>query len=175
MKTGLGVESKIGTRSEVENGTEKSASEARTRLGLTRDQCVTGSWKTTEALALLDLVAMKKIGVVRIQNRRPHVDGEYLYACRYWRSSEYNRKGKYAIIGGSGTESLEIVNLHNRYITCSYPAPGAIFAVTSHEEKIAFGGSAPFFNMVSFHDPKHERYGSKLKERSKPILDMTNF
>lgn len=71
---------------------------------------------------------------------------------------QFNRKGKYAIIGGSGTNCVEVINLHNRYITCSYPAAGSVLAITSYEERIAFGGTAPVLNIVSFHDPKHEKY-----------------
>lgn len=71
---------------------------------------------------------------------------------------QFNRKGKYGIIGGSGTNCVEVINLHNRYIACSYPAAGTIQAITSHEGRIAFGGTAPVLNIVSFHDPKHEKY-----------------
>lgn len=70
---------------------------------------------------------------------------------------QYNRKGKYAIVGGSGTNCLEVINLHNRYISCSYPASGTVLAVASHGERVAFGGTAPVFNIASFHDPKHEK------------------
>lgn len=71
---------------------------------------------------------------------------------------QYNRKGKYGIIGGSGTNCVEVINLHNRYISCSYPAPGTVLAITSHNERIAFGGTAPVLTIVRFHDPKHEKY-----------------
>ncbi|XP_053625177.1 uncharacterized protein LOC128683501 isoform X2 [Plodia interpunctella] len=127
-------------------------------IDLNRDHCLTGSWQPTEALTEWDLTARKRLNLIRVQNRRPDIDGEYIYACRYWRSQKYNRKGKYGIIGGSGTNCLEVINLHNRYISCSYPAPGTVLAVTSHEEKIAFGGTSPVFNIVTFHDPKHETY-----------------
>ncbi|XP_049867205.1 uncharacterized protein LOC126367632 [Pectinophora gossypiella] len=127
-------------------------------IDLNREQCISGSWQTTEALNVWDLVARKRLNIIRVQNRRPDVDGEYIYACRYWRSSDYNRKGKYGIIGGSGTGCVEVINLHNRYITCSYPAPGSVLAIASHGDRIAFGGTAPVFNIVSFHDPKHEKY-----------------
>lgn len=70
---------------------------------------------------------------------------------------QYNRKGKYGVIGGSGTNCLEVINLHNRYITCSYPTTGTILAVTSHQERIAFGGTSSAFNIVSFYDPKYEK------------------
>ncbi|XP_028030427.1 uncharacterized protein LOC114243221 isoform X2 [Bombyx mandarina] len=124
---------------------------------LRRDHCIAGSWQATEALTVWDLVARKRMNVIRVQNRRQDVDGEYIYACRYWNSSEYNRKGKYAIVGGSGTNCLEVINLHNRYISCSYPASGTVLAVASHGERVAFGGTAPVFNIASFHDPKHEK------------------
>ncbi|KAM3963413.1 uncharacterized protein ACR2FA_002349 [Aphomia sociella] len=127
-------------------------------IDLNRDQCIAGSWQPTEALTVWDLVARKRVNVIRVQNRRPDVDGEYIYACRYWRSSKYNRKGKYGIIGGSGTNTVEVINLHNRYIACSYPAAGTVLAITSHDNRIAFGGTAPVFNIVSFHDPKHEKF-----------------
>ncbi|XP_063378547.1 uncharacterized protein LOC134665503 [Cydia fagiglandana] len=127
-------------------------------IDLKRNFCIAGSWLPTEALTVWDIVAKKKVSIVRVQNRRPDVDGEYIYACRFWNSSKYNRKAKYGIIGGSGTNCVEIINLHNRYITCSYPAEGAVLAITSHEDHIAFGGTAPVFNIVSFHDPKHEEY-----------------
>ncbi|CAG5012217.1 unnamed protein product [Parnassius apollo] len=127
-------------------------------VDLNRDHCLAGSWQPTEALTVWDLVAKKKLNTIRVQNRRPDVDGEYIYACRYWRSKEFNRKGKYALIGGSGTSCLEVINLHNRYISCSYPVTGTILAITSHQERIAFGGTAPVLNIVSFHDPKHEQY-----------------
>ncbi|XP_039747095.1 uncharacterized protein LOC120624544 isoform X2 [Pararge aegeria] len=81
----------------------------------------------------------------------------------------YNRKGKYGIIGGSGTNCVEIINLHNRYVSCSYPAPGTVLAITSHNEKIAFGGTAPVLNIVSFHDPKHEKHNVE----SEPEYDYT--
>ncbi|XP_026329135.1 uncharacterized protein LOC113237090 [Hyposmocoma kahamanoa] len=126
-------------------------------IDLNRDHCIAGSWSPTEGLSVFDIVARRKLHVVRVQNRRPDVDGEYVYACRYWRS-QFNHKGKYAIIGGSGTNCVEVINLHNRYITCSYPASGTVLAVSSHEDRIAFGGTAPVFNIVSFHDPKHEKY-----------------
>ncbi|XP_063822238.1 uncharacterized protein LOC135072223 [Ostrinia nubilalis] len=129
-------------------------------IDLNREQCIAGSWLPTEALGVWDLTARKRLNIIRVQNRRPDVDGEYIYACRYWRSNQFNRKGKYAVIGGSGTNCVEVINLHNRYITCSYPAPGTVLAITSHEERIAFGGTAPVFNIVSFHDPKHEKYES---------------
>ncbi|CAG9783596.1 unnamed protein product [Diatraea saccharalis] len=45
-----------------------------------------------------------------------------------------------------------------RYIACSYPAAGTVLAVASFEERIAFGGTTPVFNIVTFHDPKHEKY-----------------
>ncbi|KAL0841881.1 hypothetical protein ABMA28_014117 [Loxostege sticticalis] len=83
-------------------------------IDLNRDQCIAGSWQPTEALGVWDLVARKRLNIIRVQNRRPDVDGEYIYACRYWRSKKYNRKGKYAIIGGSGTSCVEVINLHNR-------------------------------------------------------------
>ncbi|CAK1582122.1 unnamed protein product [Parnassius mnemosyne] len=127
-------------------------------IDLNRDHCLAGSWQPTEALTVWDLVAKKKLNTIRVQNRRPDVDGEYIYACRYWRSKEFNRKGKYALIGGSGTSCLEVINLHNRYISCSYPVTGTILAIASHQERIAFGGTAPVLNIVSFHDPKHEQY-----------------
>ncbi|CAK1556108.1 unnamed protein product [Leptosia nina] len=130
---------------------------------LRRDQCVAGSWQPTEALTVWDIVARKRLNIIRAQNRRPDVDGEFIYACRFWGSSTYNRKGKYAIIGGSGTNCVEVINLHNRYIACSYPAAGAVLAVTSYEDRIAFGGSAPVLNIVSFHDPKHERYAGEVE------------
>ncbi|XP_045784957.1 uncharacterized protein LOC123880700 isoform X3 [Maniola jurtina] len=81
----------------------------------------------------------------------------------------FNRKGKYGIIGGSGTNCVEIINLHNRYIACSYPAPGTVLAITSHNDKIAFGGTAPVLNIVSFHDPKHE----ECKVESETEYDYT--
>lgn len=84
---------------------------------------------------------------------------------------QYNRKGKYGIIGGSGTDCLEVVNLHNRYITCSYPTPGAVLAVTSFQERIAFGGTSSSFNIVSFHDPKHEK--DKYEAAVDPDYDYT--
>ncbi|CAH4032205.1 unnamed protein product [Pieris brassicae] len=133
-------------------------------IDINRDQCVAGSWLPTEALTVWDLVARKRLNIIRIQNRRPNVDGEFLYACRFWRSPEYNRKGKYAIIGGSGTNCVEVINLHNRFITCSYPASGTVLAITSHKERIAFGGTAPVLSIVSFHDPKHEKYGEEEPE-----------
>ncbi|KAL0893704.1 hypothetical protein ABMA27_013854 [Loxostege sticticalis] len=83
-------------------------------IDLNRDQCIAGSWQPTEALGVWDLVARKRLNIIRVQNRRRDVDGEYIYACRYWRSKKYNRKGKYAIIGGSGTSCVEVINLHNR-------------------------------------------------------------
>ncbi|XP_059050078.1 uncharacterized protein LOC131845078 [Achroia grisella] len=127
-------------------------------IDLNRDHCITGSWQPTEALVVWDLVARKRLNIIRVQNRRPDIDGEYIYACRYWRSPQYNRKGKYAIIGGSGTNTVEVINLHNRYSACSYPAAGTVVALTSHENCIAYGGTASVFNIVSFHDPKHEKY-----------------
>ncbi|XP_045784963.1 uncharacterized protein LOC123880700 isoform X4 [Maniola jurtina] len=138
-------------------------------IDLNRDHCIVGSWQPTEAFTVWDLVAKKKLHTVRVQNRRPDVDGEYIYACRYWRSKEFNRKGKYGIIGGSGTNCVEIINLHNRYIACSYPAPGTVLAITSHNDKIAFGGTAPVLNIVSFHDPKHE----ECKVESETEYDYT--
>ncbi|XP_072944036.1 uncharacterized protein [Epargyreus clarus] len=135
-------------------------------IDLNRDHCIAGSWQPTEALTVWDLVARKRLNVVRVQNRRPNVDGEYIHACRYWRSTMYNRKGKYAIIGGSGTNCVEVVNLHNRYIACSYPAAGSVLAVASHQERIAFGGTAPVLNIVSFHDPKHEDYDEEVEVES---------
>lgn len=89
---------------------------------------------------------------------------------------QYNRKGKYGIIGGSGTNCVEVINLHNRYIACSYPCPGTVLAITSHEERIAFGGTAPLLNIVSFHDPKHEKY--KIEEEQQfefTVKDVTWF
>lgn len=85
---------------------------------------------------------------------------------------QYNRKGKYAIIGGSGTKCVEVINLHNRYITCSYPAAGSVLAVASHKEKIAFGGTATTFNIVKFHDPKHEK-NKYRKADDEPGFDYT--
>ncbi|KAJ0180385.1 hypothetical protein K1T71_003789 [Dendrolimus kikuchii] len=140
-------------------------------IDLNRDHCIAGSWQPTEALTVWDLVARKRLNIIRVQNRRPDVDGEYIYACRYWRSSQYNRKGKYAIIGGSGTNCLEVINLHNRYITCSYPANGAILAVTSYQDRIAFGGTASTFNIVKFYDPKHEH--DKYEAEVEPDYDYT--
>lgn len=67
-------------------------------------------------------------------------------------------------MGGSGTKCVEVINLHNRYITCSYPAEGSVLAITSHEDLIAFGGTAPVFTVVSFHDPKHEKYDNDVEE-----------
>ncbi|XP_046964568.1 uncharacterized protein LOC124533383 [Vanessa cardui] len=145
-------------------------------IDLNRDHCIAGSWQPTQALTVWDLVAKKRLHIIRAQNRRPNVDGEYIYACRYWKSKQFNRKGKYAIIGGSGTHCLEVINLHNRYITCSYPAAGDIFAVTSYEDRIAFAGAAPVFNIVSFHDPKHEPY--KIEDESQcefNFKDLTWF
>nr|XP_049695570.1 uncharacterized protein LOC110371537 [Helicoverpa armigera] len=126
-------------------------------IDLNRDYCLAGSWMPTEALTVWDLTARKQLNIIRVQNRRQDVDGEYIYACRYWRSSDYNRKGKYAVVGGSGTNCLEVINLHNRYITCSYPASGTILAVTSYQERIAFGGTSSAFNIVAFYDPKHQK------------------
>lgn len=77
---------------------------------------------------------------------------------------QYNRKGKYAIIGGSGTNCLEVINLHNRYITCSYPTTGSILAITSHQERIAFGGTSSAFNIISFYDPKYQKDKYNLGE-----------
>ncbi|KAJ2952611.1 hypothetical protein O0L34_g6935 [Tuta absoluta] len=127
-------------------------------IDLNREHAISGSWSPAEALCTWDLVAKKRLNIIRVQNRRPDVDGEYIYACRFWRSSQFNRKGKYGIIGGSGTGCVEVINLHNRYITCSYPAPGTVLAVASFNDRIAFGGTSPVFNIVSFHDPKHEEY-----------------
>ncbi|KAG6440399.1 uncharacterized protein LOC115455923 isoform X2 [Manduca sexta] len=140
-------------------------------IDLNRDHCIAGSWKPTEGLTMWDLVARKKLNVIRVQNRRPDVDGEYIYACRYWRSDDYNRKGKYGIIGGSGTNCVEVINLHNRYISCSYPAPGTVLAITSHQHRIAFGGTAPTFTIVSFFDPKHEK--EKYEKEVEPEFDYT--
>ncbi|XP_013145922.1 PREDICTED: uncharacterized protein LOC106109070 isoform X2 [Papilio polytes] len=127
-------------------------------IDLNKNQCIVGSWQPTEALTVWDITAKKKINVIRVQNRRPDVDGEYIYTCRYWKSTDYNRKGKYALIGGSGTSCLEVINLHNRYISCSYPAAGSVLAAASHQQRIAFAGTAPVLYIVSFHDPKHEKY-----------------
>ncbi|KAJ8722856.1 hypothetical protein PYW07_004036 [Mythimna separata] len=126
-------------------------------IDLNRERCITGSWSPTEGLSVWDLTARKLQSIIRVQNRRHDVDGEYIYACRYWRSTDYNRKGKYAVIGGSGTNCLEVINLHNRYITCSYPTTGTILAITSHQERIAFGGTSSAFNIVSFYDPKYQK------------------
>ncbi|CAH2086701.1 unnamed protein product [Euphydryas editha] len=144
-------------------------------IDLNRDHCIAGSWLPTQALTVWDLVAKKRLNIIRVQNRRPDVDGEYIYACRYWRSKQFNRKGKYAIIGGSGTDCLEVINLHNRYISCSYPASGTILAVTSHEERIAFSGTAPVLNIVTFHDPKHEKYYDKTDTKSEYEFNMKDF
>ncbi|XP_023941960.2 uncharacterized protein LOC112048593 [Bicyclus anynana] len=138
-------------------------------IDLNRDNCIVGSWQPTEAFTVWDLVAKKKLHTVRVQNRRPDVDGEYIYACRYWRSKELNRKGKYGIIGGSGTNCVEVINLHNRYISCSYPAQGTVLAIASHNDRIAFGGTTPVLSIVSFHDPKHEKYVVE----SEPEYDYT--
>ncbi|CAH0604543.1 unnamed protein product [Chrysodeixis includens] len=140
-------------------------------VDLNREQCLVGSWQPTEGLTLWDLTARKLISIIRIQNRRPDVDGEYIYTCRYWQSIDYNRKGKYGIIGGSGTNCVEVVNLHNRYITCSYPAPGTVLAVTSFQERIAFGGTSSAFSIVSFYDPKHEK--DKYEVPVEPDFDYT--
>ncbi|XP_011559065.3 uncharacterized protein LOC105389620 isoform X1 [Plutella xylostella] len=134
-------------------------------IDLNRNHCIAGSWQPTGALTVWDLVARRKLTDVTIQNRRPDVDGEYIYACRFWRSADYNRKGKYAIIGGSGTGCVEVINLHNRYIACSYPSEGAILAVTSHGERIAYGGTSSVFTIVTFRDPKHEKYEKFEQER----------
>ncbi|CAH0406605.1 unnamed protein product [Chilo suppressalis] len=142
-------------------------------IDLNRDHCIAGSWQPTEALCVWDLVARKKQNIIRVQNRRPDVDGEYIYACRYWKSTQYNRKGKYCIVGGSGTKCVEVINLHNRYIACSYPAAGTVLAVTSHEERIAFGGTTPVFNIVTFHDPKHEKY--EMPQGEVNVKSMTLF
>ncbi|XP_047988148.1 uncharacterized protein LOC125227828 [Leguminivora glycinivorella] len=131
-------------------------------IDLKRNFLIAGSWQPTEALTVWDITAKKKVSIVRVQNRRPDVDGEYIYACRFWNSSKYNRKAKYGIIGGSGTNCVEVINLHNRYITCSYPAEGSVLAIASYDDLIAFGGTAPVLSVVSFHDPKHEEYPKDL-------------
>lgn len=84
---------------------------------------------------------------------------------------QYNRKGKYALVGGSGTNSLEVINLHNRYITCSYPCQGTILAVSSYQERIAFAGTSSAFTIVSFYDPKlqNEKYEAAVE----PEYDYT--
>lgn len=87
-------------------------------------------------------------------------------------SQQYNRKGKYAIIGGSGTNCVEVINLHNRYITCSYPAAGTILALTSYQDRIAYGGTATTFNIVKFFDPKHEK--DKYEKEVEPDFDYVN-
>ncbi|XP_073943512.1 uncharacterized protein isoform X2 [Choristoneura fumiferana] len=144
-------------------------------IDINRDHVIAGSWQTTEALSVYDIVAKKRVSVVRVQNRRPDVDGEFIYACQFWKSNQFNRKGKYGIMGGSGTKCVEVINLHNRYITCSYPAEGSVLAITSHEDLIAFGGTAPVFTVVSFHDPKHEKYAGDVEEDyeyNKPTDDV---
>ncbi|XP_041976972.1 uncharacterized protein LOC121731556 isoform X2 [Aricia agestis] len=133
-------------------------------IDLHRDYCLVGSWQPTEALTVWDLAAKKRLNIIRVQNRRPDVDGEYIYACRYWRSYEFNRKGKYGIIGGSGTNCVEVINLHNRYIAASYPTPRSVLAIASHGDRIAFGGTAPVFSIVTFHDPKHEPHHVDLDD-----------
>ncbi|KPJ07872.1 hypothetical protein RR48_12714 [Papilio machaon] len=149
-------------------------------IDLNKNQCIVGSWQPTEALTVWDIIAKKKVNVIRVQNRRPDVDGEYIYTCRYWKSKDYNRKGKYALIGGSGTSCLEVINLHNRYISCSYPAAGSILAVASYQERIAFGGTSPVLYIVSFHDPKHEKYKDDVEVDSstwtprKSVLDYSS-
>ncbi|XP_022820295.1 uncharacterized protein LOC111352161 [Spodoptera litura] len=133
-------------------------------IDLNREHVLAGSWLPTDGVSVWDLTARKLLSFIKVQNRRPDVDGEYVYACRYWRSYDYNRKGKYALVGGSGTNSLEVINLHNRYITCSYPSPGTILAVTSYQERIAFAGTSSAFTIASFYDPKlqKEKYQAAL-------------
>ncbi|CAH0701946.1 unnamed protein product [Spodoptera exigua] len=126
-------------------------------IDLNREHVLVGSWMPTDGVSVWDLSAKKLLNFIKVQNRRPDVDGEYVYACRYWRSYDYNRKGKYALVGGSGTNCLEVINLHNRYITCSYPSPGTILAVTSYQERIAFAGTSSAFTIVSFYDPKQQK------------------
>ncbi|CAH1646207.1 unnamed protein product [Spodoptera littoralis] len=126
-------------------------------MPIRREHVLAGSWLPTDGVSVWDLTARKLLSFIKVQNRRPDVDGEYVYACRYWRSYDYNRKGKYALVGGSGTNSLEVINLHNRYITCSYPSPGTILAVTSYQERIAFAGTSSAFTIVSFYDPKLQK------------------
>lgn len=65
-----------------------------------------------------------------------------------------------------------MINLHNRYITCSYPAAGTILAVTSHQDRIAYGGTATTFNIVKFFDPKHEK--EKYEKEIEPDFDYVN-
>ncbi|XP_035437133.2 uncharacterized protein LOC118267315 [Spodoptera frugiperda] len=140
-------------------------------IDLNREHLIAGSWMPTDGVSVWDLAARKLISFVKVQNRRPDVDGEYVYACRYWRSYDYNRKGKYALVGGSGTNSLEVINLHNRYITCSYPCQGTILAVSSYQERIAFAGTSSAFTIVSFYDPKlqNEKYEAAVE----PEYDYT--
>lgn len=71
---------------------------------------------------------------------------------------------------------MEIINIHNRYIACSYPVPGSVLTVTSYQDKIAFGGTASVINIVSFHDPKHEKYNKDLEDEENPyIFDLSLY
>ncbi|KAL4714195.1 hypothetical protein ACJJTC_008549 [Scirpophaga incertulas] len=53
-------------------------------IDLNREHCIAGSWQPLEALTVWDLAARKRLNIIRVQNRRPDVDGEYIYSCRYW-------------------------------------------------------------------------------------------
>lgn len=43
--------------------------------------------------------------------------------------------------------------------------------MTSYQDRIAFGGTASVFNIVSFHDPKHEDYGTE-DEKDTNVYDF---
>lgn len=47
--------------------------------------------------------------------------------------------------------------------------------MTSHEERIAFSGTAPVLNIVTFHDPKHEKYSNKVDTKSEYEFNMRDF
>lgn len=61
-----------------------------------------------------DIVAKKKLNTIRVQNRRPDIDGEYIYACRYWRSNDVSALLKYVF--KEVKEIMLNVNISNQLI-----------------------------------------------------------
>ncbi|XP_012940293.1 guanine nucleotide-binding protein subunit beta-like protein [Aplysia californica] len=104
---------------------------------------LTGQWTALHALQLYDYTSGKVVKEINY----PHKDGAFLYAASYVNDNT-------VMGGGSGTNSLEVVEIDTNRHVGGYKLAGPVQAADSANNGriIAVGGAAPLFTILKLKD-----------------------
>ncbi|XP_014214862.1 WD repeat-containing protein 38-like [Copidosoma floridanum] len=117
-------------------------------IDLKDTKILSGSWVDKDSLQLWDMTSAKLIETITPTNRQPTAAGEFLYCAQFFDGDPYDN---HAIIGGSGTGAVEIVNLKEKTIVASFNANKAVIALDSHKTRIVYGGMDHTINFAEYN------------------------